>query len=67
MVRRVVTRGDEQVKPSAKEYDLLRRLVQHAAKVLTHRFLLSELRDASTDPQYLLTETGVGCGLRAPN
>jgi two-component system KDP operon response regulator KdpE len=28
-------------------------LVQHAGKVLTHRFLLGELWDSLTDPQYL--------------
>ena len=32
-----------EVKLSPKEYDLLRLLVQHAGKVLTHRFLLQEL------------------------
>ena len=40
LVRRVVRRGDEEIKLSPKEYDLLRVLVQHAGKVLTHRFLL---------------------------
>ena len=38
---------------SPKEYDLLRVLVQHAGKVLTHRFLLGELWDDLTDAQYL--------------
>jgi two-component system KDP operon response regulator KdpE len=63
-------------------------LVQHAGKVLTHKFLLSELWDSLTDvqyvrvyvrqlrqkieadpeqPQYVLTETGVGYRLRAPD
>jgi len=36
-----------------QEYDLLRVLVQHAGKVLTHRFLLKELWDELTDAQYL--------------
>ena len=38
---------------SPKEYDLLRVLVQHAGKVLTHKFLLGELWDDLTDAQYL--------------
>ena len=40
-------------KLSPKEYDLLRLLVQHAGKVLTHRFLLKELWNEPTDSQYL--------------
>ena len=53
LVRRIVEVGDREVKLSPKEYDLLRVLVQHAGKVLTHRFLLHELWDESTDSQYL--------------
>ena len=53
LVRRIVKRGDQEVKLSPKEYDLLRVLVQHAGKVLTHRFLLKELWDELTDAQYL--------------
>ena len=53
LVRRIVKVGDKDVKLSPKEYDLLRILVQHAGKVLTHKFLLSELWDALTDAQYL--------------
>jgi two-component system KDP operon response regulator KdpE len=88
LVRRVVKVRGEEVKLSPKEYDLLRVLVQHAGKVLTHRFLLGELWDPLTDAQYLrvyvrqlrqkieadperpehvLTETGVGYRLRAPD
>jgi two-component system KDP operon response regulator KdpE len=52
-VRRIVKVGDKEVRLSPKEYDLLRLLVQHAGKVLTHRFLLHELWDEPTDPQYL--------------
>ena len=37
--------ADAEVKLSPKEYDLLRMLVQHAGKVLTHRFLLHEVWD----------------------
>jgi two-component system KDP operon response regulator KdpE len=87
LVRRIVKVSDKDVKLSPKEYDLLRLLVQHAGKVLTHKFLLKELWDEPTDPQYLrvyvrqlrrkietdperpryiLTETGIGYRLRAP-
>ena len=88
LVRRIVKVGDRDVKLSPKEYDLLRVLVQHAGKVLTHKFLLGELWDSLTDaqylrvyvrqlrqkieadperPQYVLTETGIGYRLRAPD
>jgi two-component system KDP operon response regulator KdpE len=88
LVRRVVKLGDTEVKLSPKEYDLLRLLVQHAGKVLTHRFLIAELWGEAVDAQYLrvyvrqlrrkieeaperphyvLTETGVGYRLRAPD
>jgi two-component system KDP operon response regulator KdpE len=53
LVRRIVKMGDKDVKLSPKEYDLLRVLVQHAGKVLTHKFLLGELWDDLTDAQYL--------------
>ena len=88
LVRRIVKVGDKEIKLSPKEFDLLRILVQHAGKVLTHKFLLGELWDELTDAQYLrvyvrqlrqkieadperphyvLTETGVGYRLRAPD
>ena len=88
LVRRAVKVGDKDVKLSPKEYELLRVLVQHAGKVLTHKFLLAELWDELTDaqylrvyvrqlrqkieadperPQYILTETGIGYRLRAPD
>ena len=87
LVRRIVRVRGEEVRLSPKEYDLLRVLVQHAGKVLTHKFLLAELWDALTDaqylrvyvrqlrqkieadperPHYILTETGIGYRLRAP-
>jgi two-component system KDP operon response regulator KdpE len=53
LVRRIVKVREREVKLSPKEYDLLRLMVQHAGKVLTHRFLLGELWDAFTDAQYL--------------
>jgi two-component system KDP operon response regulator KdpE len=88
LVRRIVKTHDNEVKLSPKEYELLRVLVQHAGKVLTHKFLLGQLWDDLTDaqylrvyvrqlrqkieddperPQYVLTETGVGYRLRAPD
>jgi two-component system KDP operon response regulator KdpE len=53
LVRRIAKVANKEVKLSPKEYDLLRVLVQHAGKVLTHKFLLSELWDEVTDAQYL--------------
>jgi len=53
LVRRIVKLGEKDVKLSPKEYELLRVLVQHAGKVLTHKFLLGELWDNLTDAQYL--------------
>ena len=88
LVRRIVKVGEKEVKLSPKEYELLRVLVQHAGKVLTHKFLLGELWDDLTDaqylrvyvrqlrqkieadperPHYILTETGIGYRLRAPD
>jgi len=88
LVRRIVSVGGKEIKLSPKEYDLLRLLVQHAGKVLTHRFLLQQLwgepadtqyvrvyvrqlrRKIEADPErpaYLLTETGIGYRLRAPD
>jgi len=88
LVRRIVKVRDNEVKLSPKEYELLRFLVGHAGKVLTHKFLLGELWDSLTDaqylrvyvrqlrqkietdperPQFILTETGIGYRLRAPD
>jgi two-component system KDP operon response regulator KdpE len=53
LVRRIVKVGDKEIKLSPKEYELLRILVQHAGKVLTHRYLLSQLWNDLTDAQYL--------------
>ncbi|MBV8120519.1 MAG: response regulator [Alphaproteobacteria bacterium] len=43
LVRRQVTRAGREVKLSPKEFELLRHLVAHAGKVLTHRQLLREI------------------------
>ena len=88
LVRRIVKVGEKEVKLSPKEYELLRVFVQHAGKVLTHKFLLKELWDAQVDaqylrvyvrhlrqkiesdpelPRYILTETGVGYRMQAPD
>jgi two-component system KDP operon response regulator KdpE len=53
LVRRIVKIQGEEVKLSPKEYDLLRVMVQHAGKVLTHKFLLNALWSVAIDPQYL--------------
>ncbi|KQZ82867.1 two-component system response regulator [Mesorhizobium sp. Root157] len=53
LVRRIVRVTGEEVKLSPKEYDILRILVQHAGKVLTHRYLLNQIWDGTTDVQYL--------------
>jgi two-component system KDP operon response regulator KdpE len=88
LVRRIVKVRNDEVTLSPKEYDLLRVMVQHAGKVLTHKFLLNELWSVpidpqylrvyvrqlrqkiepdSTRPQYILTETGIGYRLKAPD
>ena len=53
LVRRVVTVSGEEVKLSPKEYDILRLLVLHAGKVLTHRFIMQQVWGAGCDVQYL--------------
>ena len=88
LVRRIVTVRGQEVKLSPREYDILRLLVAHAGKVLTHKFVLREVWGGETDVQYLriyirqlrqkieadperphhvLTETGIGYRLRAPD
>jgi two-component system KDP operon response regulator KdpE len=51
--RRIVKVGENQVKLTRKEFDLLRLFVQQAGKSLTHQFLLGRLWDGPTDAQYL--------------
>ncbi len=88
LVRRIVTVRGKDVKFSPREYDLLRLLVAHAGKVLTHNMILREVWGPNTDvqylriyiralrqkiesdmekPEYILTETGVGYRLKAPD
>lgn len=53
LVKRAVKIGDREVKLSPKEYDILRILVQHAGKVLTHHHLMKEVWGPADDVQYL--------------
>lgn len=53
LVRRIVRLGEEEIKLSPKEYDILRALVQHAGKVLTHNFLMKQVWGEVQDVQYL--------------
>jgi two-component system KDP operon response regulator KdpE len=53
LVRRIVTVRGEEVKFSPREYEVLRLLVQHAGKVLTHKLILREVWGGDTDVQYL--------------
>jgi two-component system, OmpR family, KDP operon response regulator KdpE len=53
LVRRIVTVKGEEVKLTPREYDLLRLLVGHAGKVLTHKFIINEVWGGATDVQYL--------------
>ena len=53
LVRRIVTVRGGEIKLSPREYDLLRLLVAHAGKVLTHKFILRELWSSDTDVPYL--------------
>jgi len=43
LMKRRVTKETQPVKLTAREYDLLRLLVVHRDKVLTHRHILNEL------------------------
>lgn len=53
LVRRIVTLRGNEVKFTPREYDLLRLLIAHAGKVLTHKFILREVWGTETDVQYL--------------
>jgi len=53
LVRRTVTVRGQEVKLTPREYDLLRLLVAHAGKVLTHKFILREVWGSEADVQYL--------------
>lgn len=53
LVRRIVTAGGQEVKLTPREYDILRLLMAHAGKVLTHKFILNSVWGADGDVQYL--------------
>ncbi|HTI81353.1 MAG TPA: response regulator transcription factor [Acetobacteraceae bacterium] len=53
LVRRIVMVRGQEVKFSPREYDLLRLLVAHAGKVLTHNMILREVWGPNADVQYL--------------
>jgi two-component system KDP operon response regulator KdpE len=88
LVHRIVTVRNEEVKLSPREYDVLRLMVAHAGKVLTHQFMMRQIWGGEADvqnlriyirslrqkieaeparPRHILTETGVGYRLRAPD
>jgi two-component system KDP operon response regulator KdpE len=83
LAARVVTCNGQEIQLTPTEYDLLKLLIQHAGRVLTHQQLLREVRGVGyqtethllrvhmsnlrrkieldpTNPQYILTEPGVG-------
>jgi len=53
LVRRIVTVRGAEVKLTPREYDILRLLVAHAGKVLTHKLILREVWGEGADVQYL--------------
>ena len=53
LVRRKATVRGVEVRFSRREYELLRLLIAHAGKVLTHRHLLREIWGHEVDVQYL--------------
>jgi two-component system KDP operon response regulator KdpE len=89
-IKRLVTLDGAEVHLSRKEYEILRLLISHAGRVLTHQHLLREIwgqnfveqtqylrvyigqlrqkleRDP-TQPEFLLTEPGVGYRLKLPS
>jgi two-component system KDP operon response regulator KdpE len=88
LVRRIVKARGAEVKLTPREYEILRVLVQHAGKVLTHQHLIRQVWGGIADvqnlrvhvrqlrqkieadpeqPAHILTETGVGYRLRAPD
>ncbi len=53
LVRRIVAAKGAEVHLSPREFDILRLLVLHAGKVLTHRFIMDKLWGATGDVQQL--------------
>jgi two-component system KDP operon response regulator KdpE len=53
LLRRLVKVGERDVHLSPREYEILKLLVLHAGRVLTHRFILGKLWGAGGDAQQL--------------
>jgi two-component system KDP operon response regulator KdpE len=53
LIKRIVKIADKEIKLTPKEYDILRVLVQHAGRVLTHQYLLDHVWSGGGDVQYL--------------
>jgi two-component system KDP operon response regulator KdpE len=53
LVRRIVRVGEAEVHLSPREYDILKLMVLHAGKVLTHRVIMGKLWGAGGDVQQL--------------
>ncbi|GAJ29059.1 MULTISPECIES: response regulator [Acetobacteraceae] len=53
LVRRIVTRSGDEVHLSPREWDILRLLIRHAGRVLTHKHILGQLWGANGDVQQL--------------
>lgn len=53
LVRRQVFRGEEEIRLSPREWDILRMLVQYAGRVLTHQTIMGQLWGAGGDVQQL--------------
>ncbi len=53
MVRRIVKVGDRDVHLSPREYDILKLMVLHAGRVLTHRMIMGKLWGPGGDVQQL--------------
>ena len=53
LVRRIVKVGDQEVHLSPREYDILKPMILHAGRVLTHRTIMAKLWGPSGDVQQL--------------
>jgi two-component system, OmpR family, KDP operon response regulator KdpE len=53
LVHRIVRLGDVPIDLTPREYEVLRVLVQHAGKVLTHQFLIRQVWGGAVDVQNL--------------
>ncbi len=53
LVRRIVTVRGSEVKLTPREYEVLRLMMAHAGKVLTHYFIVQEIWGRGANVQYL--------------